>query len=64
MREIIKVSLRDDEYLALSRLADEELRPIPMQAQHLILLALRQRHLIPMDDGQVQRHATSEPVPA
>lgn len=47
MREFIKVGLNPDEYKALATLADNELRPVPMQAQRIIIDALRERHMLP-----------------
>jgi len=46
MREYIKIPLRDDEYHALARLADDELRPVSMQAHRLVVEALRDRQLL------------------
>jgi len=42
----IRIRLGAEEIKALERLAEAETRPLSMQAQHLILEALRQKHMI------------------
>jgi hypothetical protein len=61
MREIIKVPLRTDEYRALEQLAERELRPVPTQAHHMILEALRQRRLL-SPQGEPKREKSLEAV--
>jgi hypothetical protein len=41
MRDTIKIMLTPDEFIALARVAERECRPVPMQARHLVLEALR-----------------------
>lgn len=41
MRDTIKITLSADEFVALARLAERDCRPVPMQAKHLVLEALR-----------------------
>ena len=58
VRETVKVVLTPREYIALARLADEELRPIPDQVRLLVRRELLRRRLLePERPAQEACHA-------
>jgi hypothetical protein len=62
IREAIKISLTREELNALAGLAEREMRPIPLQAQHMVVEALRRRRLLsPPKESDTRR---GEPVHA
>ena len=58
MHQSIRISLAPEEYRALARLAERELRPIPLQAQRLVIEALQRERLLPPQP--VAKEATDE----
>lgn len=54
--ERIRLDIDPQEFEALSRLAEDHLRPIPHEARHLVREALREAGLLSSD------HRTARPV--